>query len=334
MTKPVYPSRISLAQLPTPLQPLKRWQKKCGGPLIWVKRDDMTGATLTGNKVRKLEFLLAHAIENDYGAVITSGGIQSNHCRATAFAATQLGLESHLILRGEAPEETPEANHFLDTLTSATLSFHVPQEYFKNLTKIFEEKINEYAQKGIKALAIPTGGSDEIGVWGYIAACQELHNDFNDASINPKAVLCATGSGGTQAGLILGSGFYLNDLSIYGINVCDDEAWFVNKIKSDIAAWKKRYQQPLPENYSDDLSINVIDGYVGEGYGKASDEVLATIKQLSSTEGILLDPVYSGKAFAGLQQEIKKGRFTEQDDIVFIHTGGMFGLIPFAERLG
>ena len=332
MSSVTYPPRVELAHTPTPLHPLRRLQAKMGGPLIWLKRDDMTGAALSGNKVRKLEFIVAKALQEGCGALITCGGIQSNHCRATALVAAQLGLKCHLILRGEPETDAAEGNLLLDQLAGASISFYPPREYFKQSEQLFAAQIKKYAQQGVKALAIPTGGSNGVGVWGYLAACDELKQDFNRHQITPSAILCATGSGGTQAGLTVGANIFELNADVYGINVCDDASWFVNKVNNDIGEWRSLYPEAAKTLYSNPLEVNVIDGYVGEGYALASSEVMQTIKILASLEGVVFDPVYSGKAFNGLLSEIEAGRFANAQDIVFIHTGGIFGLFPYSAQ--
>jgi D-cysteine desulfhydrase len=324
-----YPPRIQLAHTPTPLQPLRRLQQQIGGPLIWLKRDDMTGSTLSGNKVRKLEFIAAKAIASGCDTLITCGGIQSNHCRATALVAAQLGLKCHLILRG-LPKSTQasDGNQLLDELSGCSISYHSPAVYASTLGALFTQVSNEYAKAGHRAFAIPTGGSDGDGLWGYIAACDEMNSDFLAHGISPAAIITASGSGGTQAGLIVGAHLLGMQADIYGINVCDDEQYFIDKIKDDIADWQLKY--PLQGSLALTASmIRMIDGYVGEGYAKAGQSVIDTITLLSRTEGVVLDPVYSGKAFDGLLQEITSGRFATDNDIVFIHTGGVFGLFPY-----
>lgn len=328
-----YPPRLSLAQLPTPLQPLRRLQQRVGGPLIWVKRDDMTGGPLTGNKVRKLEFIFARAQSEGYDAVITCGGIQSNHCRATALVAAQLGFDCHLILRGTAePNKAAEGNQFLDEIAGASIQYCEPRDYFANLDAIFAAQVARFASEGKKALAIPTGGSNGVGIWGYIAATEEILSECSTQAIEPIAIVCATGSGGTQAGLTVGAAILRPGVSVYGINVCDDEQWFLNKIRHDIDEWQSMYPQAGSQLGPGSAHINVIDGYVGAGYGQAGAEIFETIRLLGSLEGIVLDPVYTGKAFNGLLQEIQQGRFDDSHDIVFIHTGGIFGLLPFASQ--
>lgn len=329
----IFPPQLSLAQTPTPLQPLRRLQERVGGPLIWLKRDDLTDCALTGNKLRKLEFIAAYALENEYGAIVTCGGIQSNHCRATALVAAKLGLRCHLILRGENPVAPAEGNHLLDELSGATISYHSPKTFFNNLDSLFAEVQSQFEAEKIKALRVPTGGSDGLGIWGYISACKELSEDCAEHNIEPGAVVTAAGSGGTQAGLIVGAELFRLDTPVYGINVCDDEQYFTRKIEEDISDWKQRYPESADNINISSLTVNIIDGYVGRGYAKASSNVMNTIKLLACTEGIILDPVYTGKAFDGLLQELDKGRFANEKDIIFIHTGGIFGLFPYANQL-
>ena len=319
-----YPRRIALARTPTPLQYLERASSKWGrGHRLWIKRDDLTGCALSGNKVRKLEFIAAYARDNGYDTLITCGGIQSNHCRATAFAGAQLGMGVHLILRGRM-EDKPEGNLLLDQLAGAQISCYPVAEYVQGLDSLFEHWQEHYAARGHKALAVPTGGSDGIGIWGYIAGAEELGGDLANHGIEQAHVVCATGSGGTQAGLTLGAALHQLPVTVWGVNVCDDERYFLDKVASDVADWHRRYPG-APET---EISTKVLDGYVGEGYGKASPQVFDLISQLCRLEGILLDPVYTGKAFAGLVAEIEAGRFEGCRDIVFMHTGGIFGVFP------
>lgn len=319
-----YPRKIELARTPTPLQYLERATARWGGGhRLWIKRDDLTGCTLSGNKVRKLEYITAYAQDNGYDTLITCGGVQSNHCRATAFAGAQLGMPVHLILRGES-EAQPAGNLLLDHLAGAQVSCYPVREYVENLDGLFAHWQSFYASQGRKALAIPTGGSDGIGVWGYIAGTAELAQDMGQAEIPRAHVVCASGSGGTQAGLTLGAALHQLPVSVWGVNVCDDEQYFLDKVAADVADWRHRY----PGAPDVELDTRVIDGYVGQGYGKASAQVFELIADLASLEGVLLDPVYTGKAFAGMVNEIAAGRFDGCQDIVFMHTGGVFGVFP------
>ncbi|HKI73227.1 MAG TPA: pyridoxal-phosphate dependent enzyme, partial [Pseudomonadales bacterium] len=235
----IVPPRLNLARLPTPLVPLDRLSKDLGGPRIWLKRDDLTDTAACGNKLRKLEFTVARAIEDGADVLITCGGIQSNHCRATAIIAAQLGLRSHLILRGR-PEAPADGNLLLDRLVGAEVTF-AGREQWDDLDGLFEQVEDRYRRAGSRPFSIPTGASDEIGLWGYIEACRELKADFASHNIDPGYLVSAAGSGGTLGGLILGSHLYQLDTTMLAFNVCDDEAWFVAKISADIARWQSRY---------------------------------------------------------------------------------------------
>jgi D-cysteine desulfhydrase len=319
-----YPRRIDLARTPTPLQYLDRASTRWGrGHRLWVKRDDLTGCTLSGNKVRKLEFITAHAIDHGYDTLITCGGLQSNHCRATAFAGAQLGLAVHLLLRGDAPAQ-PDGNLLLDHLAGATVSCYPKRQYVAEIDDLFRHWQQHYAERGRSALLIPTGGSDGIGAWGYIAACEELAADFETNRIGRAHIVTASGSGGTQAGLTLGAALHGLPATVWGINVCDDEQYFLDKVAADAADWRRRY----PQAPALDITARVLDGHVGQGYGIADPAVFNLIAELAALEGLLLDPVYTGKAFAGMLAEINAGRFEGTADIIFIHTGGIFGLFP------
>jgi len=319
-----FPPRIPLAQTPTPFQPLERISERYGrGHRLWVKRDDLTGAALSGNKLRKLEFVTAAARERGCDVLITCGGVQSNHCRTTALVGAQLGFGVHLILRGEAPAAI-DGNLLLDHLAGAEISHYPRRRYLRELDRLMAHWVDHYAARGRRALAIPTGASDGLGIWGYLAATGEIAGDLSAAGIEAAHLVCATGSGGTQAGLTLGAALWELPISVWGVNVCDDEAWFLNKIARDIADWRARYRLAIPAA----VEPRVIDGYVGPGYARAGREVFETIALAARLEGLILDPVYTGKAFHAMLKEIEAGRFEGERDIVFLHTGGIFGLFP------
>ena len=318
------PPRLHLAQLPTPLQYLSRLSERFNGPRIWVKRDDLSGSVLSGNKIRKLEFNLAQALAEGCDTVITCGGLQSNHCRATALLCAQLGLKCHLLLRGEQAASA-DGNLLLDQLAGAEISYYSAAQFQRELSALLLACQQSYAVAGNKAFIIPTGASDAIGVWGYVQACAELKQDFARSGIDPKHIICATGSGGTQAGLTAGVSAYGIDAQVWGVNVCDDEAWFVNKVNKDLRDWEDRYQTGIN---LDSLSVKVIDGYVGPGYAQADAEIFKCIADVAATEGLVLDPVYTGKAFYGMLDQLQQGRFGSTGDIVFMHTGGVYGLFP------
>lgn len=323
MSQPrVTPPRKPLACLPTPLQLLERLSDELG-TRIWLKRDDLTDTVACGNKIRKLEYSIGQALADEATVLVTWGGVQSNHCRATAALAARLGLKSHLVLRGKEPAE-PDGNLLLDKLVGAEITFTTLPEY-QAQDETYEKLKVHYAEQGEKTYRIPVGASDEVGLWGYIQCAEELKADFAAADIQPDAIVSATGSGGTLAGLILGNHLHQLGTKVYAFNVCDDEAYFINKITEDFSAWRDRYQSDLDTGT---LDINVIDGYVGPGYGRATPEVFNTIHKLAQSEGIVLDPVYTGKAFDAMLREVRNGRFSQMSDIVFIHTGGIYGLFP------
>ena len=323
----IEPPRLSLAKLPTPLEPMRRISKLCGIN-IWIKRDDLTDTVASGNKIRKLEFSLAQAMAEDASLLITCGSVQSNHCRATAILASRLGLKSHLVLRGQEPDRV-DGNLLIDKLAGANIEFVTP-EAFEKMDDIFAQRCAEYVQAGERPYTIPAGATDEIGLWGYIECARELKEDFKQHNISPGALVSATGSGGTLGGLIIGNAIFGLNTEVLAFNVCDDVDYFVTQITSDFNRWQARYQQVLDLRH---LPIQVIDGYVGPGYGRATDEVYATIRKIATMEGIILDPVYTAKAFHAMLEEIAAGRFAGMSDIVFIHTGGIFGLFPHAEQL-
>jgi D-cysteine desulfhydrase len=334
-----YPSRLHLANLPTPLVKLERFSERFGGVNLWMKRDEMTGIEVSGNKIRKLEFCIAEAQRQGCDTLITCGGIQSNHCRATAIMGARLGMKVQLILRGEEPK-IPSGNHFMDLLAGAETSY-LPAEGWTAAHPQYARQLQAEAEvAGHKAYFIPTGASDEVGLWGYIAASEELAADFKRLKLRPSAIVTATGSGGTQAGLITGNQIFDLAEKIVAFNVSDSADYFDERAREDIARWQTRYADLLegtPGAEIDTAALSVLtqEGYLGPGYGIGYPEVFDTIKALASAEGVFLDPVYTGKAFYGMVNEILKGDegcFAGAKDIVFIHTGGLFGVFPQQEN--
>lgn len=319
------PAALSLARLPTPLHPLDKLSSVINSPRIWIKRDDLTGTVLTGNKVRKLEFVLQRALDFEADTLITCGGLQSNHCRATAIVAAQMGLACHLVLRGE-PQPHSDGNALLAQLAGAEVSYIHPREYAQALPGKLAELQSSYQERGRRAYVIPTGASDGVGLWGYYCAAKELANDFALNDIRPTMICCATGSGGTYAGLALGFAHLEVDIAVRGYAVCDSRAYFEKKSAQDIRQWYELYRPGEKPQYPE-MDIN--DHYIGGGYGVADQNVYAAIKLLARTEGIILDPVYTGKAFAALLAQVKNGELAGEGDIVFVHTGGVFGLFPY-----
>lgn len=324
-------NRLPLARTPTPLQPLPRLSAEIGKK-VWVKRDDMTDSVASGNKLRKLEFSIAQALSEGASVLITNGGVQSNHCRATATVAAQLGLAAHLVLRGDQPD-VADGNLLLDKLLGATTTF-IDLATWRRIDDFTQKLVADYAARDVTAYSIPTGASDDVGLWGYIRGFEELHRDIETAGAAPDAIIHATGSGGTQAGLILGSALVGSDISIAGVNVSDDAAYFTGKIREDMKNWRNRYQSGVRDPLdTDNLPINILDGHVGPGYGQADAHVYQTIQRLARLEGIILDPVYTGKAFDGMLTELASGRLRDVREVVFLHTGGIYGLFPHREEI-
>lgn len=343
---PPFPPKLSLAETPTAFRPLDRISKALGGPRIWLKSDDLTGTLVSGNKVRKLEYLLADAMAQGCDTIITCGGLQSNHCRATAALCARLGLKCHLVLRGSVDmvesdiphtvsglqQQGSDGNLLLDMLCGAQISVYSPVFYARHQEEIFVRWQQEYSAKGAKAYAIPTGGSNALGLWGYVDASKELVADFRAHDIAPKVVVCATGSGGTQGGLTLGMHLLAVDCQVIGMAVCDSEGYFYEKIVDDVSQWQTQFA-PEHSGLAQTLAVTTNANYIDPGYAIAYPEVFASIAWLAREEGVVLDPVYTGKAFYGMCEEIKRGVFSGVSDLVFVHTGGIFGVFPYKNAL-
>ena len=318
-----YPSSISLANLPTPIQKLERLSAAWGGPEIYIKRDDLTGSAISGNKVRKLEFSVAEALNRGADTLITCGGIQSNHARATALAAVKMGMRSFLVLRGEETSEY-EGNIFLDKLFGAEFQFITPEAY-EDVDNLMVEVAELLRKKGRKPYIIPEGASNEIGYFGYIRTAEEISDQLEKMGLEVDFIVTAVGSGGTLGGLILGKRFFGLSGQPIGINVCDTADYFQDRISGVITRMISKYGWDL--EVSED-EIILIDGYVGEGYALSRPEELKFITEVARMEGIVLDPVYTGKTMFGLREQIRQGRFKKGESVLFIHTGGLFGMFP------
>jgi len=322
-----YPDRIPLALTPTPVEPLPHLSRRHGLELL-VKRDDLTGTPLTGNKVRKLEFLLAEAKAEKADTVITCGGAQSNHCRATAIAARQLGMDSVLLLRVPDASNPPpvEGNLLLDRLVGAEVCWVTPTEYAER-DLLFSRFADELRARGQHPYAVPEGGSNALGAWGYVRCVEELQRELPSGG---ATLVYAAGSGGTGAGLILGVKLMRLPWRVVGINVSEDRDYFVRAIGEIVEETIRRFDLGLA--FSRD-EIEIVDGYVGRGYAQSRPEELRLIADVARTEALLLDPVYTGKAFYGMTRELERHPRSLGDRIVFVHTGGIFGLFPKAEEM-
>lgn len=326
MTSIPYPERIPLANLPTPLQPLERTSVRLGVEVL-VKRDDMTGVELSGNKVRKLEFLLAEARARGADMVITCGGEQSNHCRATALAAARVGMGSLLLLRTADPSRPPAdtGNILLDRLAGADIEW-IDMDDWRRRNQLMAEHAERLRSAGRAPYVIVEGGSNATGSWGYVRAVEELANDLAKLPAKPTTILYAAGSGGTGAGLVLGArlfGLDARGVRVTGICVCDSRAYFVDAIHRICGEFDAEYGTGADIRPDD---IDIIEDYIGLGYGRARPEELEEARELARREAIIVDPTYTGKAYYGMVRELEKfpKRFGER--VVFLHTGGIFGL--------
>lgn len=307
---------LSLGQLPTPLQRAPRLGDALGVDL-WVKRDDLTGMGLSGNKVRKLRWLLAEAQAQGADVVLTTGGVQSNHARATAIAARQLGLEPGLLLRGEPPA-VPESNLLLDRLVGAQIRFFGAQ-HWPDRDAWLDAWADELRAQGRRPYVIPEGGSNGLGAMGFVEAAHEVEAQREALGLPAfDGVVCAVGSGGTLAGLALGG----LSAPVTGIAVCDDRPIFEARVRQIGTEAKAFGAPPLPE--AGPHTWQVLDAHTGPAYGVATPAIWDTIRLAARTDGLLFDPVYTGKALHGLRQEVTAGR--RGDRWLLWHTGGAFGL--------
>lgn len=312
--------RLHFAHLPTPLEPMPALTRLLGGPNLWIKRDDCTGLAGGGNKARKLEFLLGDALQKGADTIITQGATQSNHVRQTAAIAAKLGLACHALLEDRTGSDDGDYNHngnvLLDRLFGCKLT-KVPGG--TDMNAAMETLADLLRREGRKPYVIPGGGSNPIGALGYVNAALELLTQANERDLKIDHVVHATGSAGTQAGLVTGLCASNSRIPVLGIGVrAPKEAQESNVFK-------------LAERTAEHLEIpgvvaraNVVANcdYVGEGYGIPTHGMIDAVSLLARTESILLDPVYTGKGMAGFIDLVRKGYFRGQDNLVFIHTGG------------
>lgn len=323
-----FPNRVPLANLPTKIEKLERFSEQIGLN-VYIKRDDLTGMEYSGNKIRKLEYAVAEALEQGADTLITCGGIQSNHCRATAAVAVKLGIRSCLVLRSNDPEPEVDGNYFIDKLIGADVRIIDAEAYRSRRGEIMEELAAEYAAAGHKAYIIPEGASNGIGTFGYLSCMQEIVEQEKEMGITFDTVVDAVGSGGTFAGLCLANRMYGLNRRVAGVNVCDDAAFFKQRV-SEIVEEAGRYLEEPVEILPEDVEI--LDGYVGRGYALSRKEELDFLRDFARQEGVILDPVYTGKCMYGFVEEVKKGSFAQSKNVLFIHTGGLFGLFPAKDQ--
>ena len=318
--------RVPLACLPTPLHELPRLSRALGGPRLWIKRDDQTGLALGGNKTRKLEFSLGQALRQGADTLVTLGAVQSNHARQTAAAAAAQGLRCVLVLRGDPPP-LPNGNLLLDHLLGARVVFTGARDR----EVVARELVAAETAAGHRPYLIPVGASDEIGAAGYVAALEEMTGQLDAMGVRPDRVVMASSSFGTQAGLCVGAKALGFSAQIAAVAIDSPRA----ELQAGVAA----IAAPLAVRLGLEVSVTpgeVIahDGYLGAGYaimGRPEREAIALVAR---HEGILLDPVYTGRAMAGLIDLIRRREFGAGETIVFWHTGGSPALFAYADELG
>ena len=313
-------ARFPLAQLPTPLDFADRLTKAWGGPQIYIKRDDLTGFGLSGNKVRKLEYHVAAAKAAGATTLVTCGAVQSNHCRATAIVAARTGMKCLLLLRssdGQPPKHV-EGNHLLQRLAGAQVRFITPREWHDRAA-LMEAVASELAAAGELAWIMPAGASDRLGVMAFDNALVELSQQIE----GPATIWHASSSAGTTAGLALGVARHQLDMRVIGSSVGESKVELTEAVHA-----------LLVESGASDAPFEVVDDYVGLGYGKTTDEELLVQMEATRLTGLIWDPTYTGKALVGLKQEIESGRFEPSDQVVFWHTGGGFAVFAHSFPLG
>jgi D-cysteine desulfhydrase family pyridoxal phosphate-dependent enzyme len=312
-------SRLRFAHLPTPIEELPRLSVALGGPRILVKRDDQTGLAFGGNKTRKLEFLVAEALEQGARTLISGGALQSNHCRQTAAAAARFGLDCILVLNGEMPDH-PSANLLLDQLFGAEIVTIADSNLRdQTLQNVFDQAVMD----GRRPYLVPYGGSSPTGALGYAFAMEELMQQ----NVDPDWVVFATSSGGTHAGLVLGQRVFGYKGQVLGISIDEPEDWLKDHV-SKLASASSELLGGRIDFGPEDVLAN--DSYCQAGYGVLTAAERQAVGLFAKAEGLLLDPVYTGRAAAGMIDLIRKGFFNKEETVLFWHTGGQPAL--FAER--
>ncbi|MFP1881716.1 D-cysteine desulfhydrase [Lonsdalea quercina] len=322
--------RLSLGHFPTPLEPLLALTAYLNGPTIYIKRDDATGLATGGNKTRKLEFLMAEALQQEADIILTQGATQSNHVRQTIAAAAKLGLKTKVLLEkrvedyGEPYQRS--GNILLDNLLGGEIVDHLPAG--TDMQQALESLADELRREGHRPYVIPGGGSNVTGALGYVACAEELLFQSSQQRLRVDHIVHASGSSGTQAGLVAGLTAVRSGIPVLGISVrAPKEKQEENVYRLAKQIWQRLgIDETLPR-----AAVQANSDYVGKGYGIPNEGTREALQLLARLEGILLDPVYSGKGMAGLIDLVRKGHFKKGEQVVFIHTGGSAGLFGYRE---
>jgi L-cysteate sulfo-lyase len=323
--------RIRLGHFPTPLEFMPNLTRVLGGPNLYIKRDDCTGLATGGNKTRKLEFLVAQALEQGADTLITQGAVQSNHARQTVAAAARVGLQAKILLEERVSNASDDYNEsgnvMLDRLLGGEIVSRLPAG--TDMQAAMEEYAAQLRADGRKPYVIPGGGSNPVGALGYVGCAQELLNQSFETGLRIDHVVHATGSTGTQAGLVVGLRASNSGIPVYGVSVRAPKA------RQEENVWKLVQAtvdyMGLPASSVERADVVADSDYVGDGYGVPTDGMIEAVRLVAQQEAILLDPVYSGKGMAGLIALIRAGHFKRDENVVFVHTGGSVGLYGYRE---
>ena len=326
----VFP-RLGLADLPTPLEPMRRLTAHLGGPRLWVKREDATGLGFGGNKLRKLDYVLHEALAKGADTIVSGGVVQSNSQRQVAAAAAKLGLACHLAvyhgrLAPPAPEYKTSGNAFLNRLYGAQLH-DVPWTGDRNAA--IRALVDDLEVKGHKPYFVPYGVSNALGAVGYATTIAEIEAQAAQLGFRPAAIVHCTGSAGTQAGLIVGAAVAMPKTRIVGIDIDAEPA----RVQTDVVKFAREASGLLDAPF-DEANVEVVAGHAGPAYGVPHEATIEAIQLAGRLEALALDPVYSGKGLAGLIALICQGRWRKDEDVIFLHTGGAPALFAYQSALG
>ena len=320
--------RLKLAKLPTPLDRAENLGKSLGNLDLWIKRDDLTGFGFGGNKVRSLEYLAADAMKKNSNILITGGSHGSNHVRTTMAVAAHLGLKGLAVLSGTRPS-TKNGNLLLDQLLGAKLIF-TGDENRSNIDNFIEDEVKRLQSLDERPYLIRRGGVSSLGCIGYVSAAMEICSQLQNLNLKPDILLCATGCGVTQAGLLVGFKLMGLNCQIYGITVSRTRDECIAQIKQLIDETEETLGLNSKVTSND---IFVFDEYIGDGYTMPSSKGIEAIHLVAQTEGIFLDPIYTGKAMAGLTDLVKKGHIGLDQKVIFLHTGGSPSIFSFSSEI-
>jgi L-cysteate sulfo-lyase len=323
--------RLGLANLPTPLEPMKRLTAHLGGPRLWVKREDATGLGFGGNKLRKLDYVLHEALSNSADAIVSGGVVQSNSQRQVAAVAAKLGIACHLaVYHGRLEPPTPEykssGNALLNRLFGAHLH-DVPWTGDRNAA--IRTLVADLEASGHRPYFVPYGVSNPLGALAYATTISEIDSQATRLGFAPSAIVHCTGSGGTQAGLVVGAALALPNTQIVGIDIDAEPA----RVRGDVVALAQQASELLDVPF-EEASVEVVAGHAGPAYGVPHQATIEAIRLAGRLEALPLDPVYSGKGLAGLIALIRQGRWSKDEDVIFLHTGGAPALFAYQSALG